>query len=376
MKIFGIGKKTEKQAEPKAEPSPAPSDAAKQRLQRLEELQRELDTNNGLKRAYAIQTLLSLLWIATSQSRPPIAFTLFDYPSTSDKANGPAAPLRFCRCLCIERDGEIAPPPAAEGLNSWASTALNSALNETLNYLGAATQSGSARTARTDETEIKREVEICLDLLKVVRWMGLPDGLPPCVRLLKLFPSDLGRRVGAAARQTTLLREAASQAIGAMPPDAILPFWDALGGTEARARRDLMPALDYLVDARAIPHLAALLEQRKAWVDGEMLGWFIVRSFGRIGSRKALPALRLVSSEDKESGLGLAQEARRVIQAIEDGKATRDRNELLRPAETTSDTLLRSAFPPQTASLRDRNELLRPGEDTEKTENRKHTNGG
>ena len=99
-----------------------------------------------------------------------------------------------------------------------------------------------------------------------------------------------------------------------------------------------------------------------------MLGWFIVRSFGRIGSRKALPALQQISGEEETSGLGLSQEARRVIQAIEDGKATRERNELLRPAEMAHDTLLRAASaPPHESNPRDRDELLRPGEEPEGT---------
>ena len=326
MRFFNREKKADPKTEPPAPPVP---DAAKQRLARLEELRREMDAPNGLKRAYAIQTLLSLLWIATETSRPQIAFTFFGYEPTSDKVNSPAAPVRFCRCLPKDEADGMAPIPNAEGLNAWAAIALNSALHETLNVLHAATQAN----ARPDEAEIKREVEICRDLLKVIRWMGQPACLDPCVRLLKMFPADLGRRVSAAARQTTVLRESASQAVGAMPPDSIPSFWTLLGSAESRARRDLMPALDYITDVRAIPHLVTLLKKRKTWADGEMLGWFIVRSFGRIGSRKALPALHQISSEEETSGLGLSQEARRVIQAIEDGKATRERNELLRPAE-------------------------------------------
>ena len=365
MKLFRPREKTELKLP--ASPAP-PADAEKQRIARLEELRHEMDSGSNLKRAYAIQTLLSLLWIATEASRPPIAFTLFGYEITSDKVTVDTAPLRFCRSLTQEEADKMAPPPAAEGLNLWAANGLNAALRETLNNLNVATQTN----ARLDEAEIKREVEICRDLLKVIRWAGSSDCLEPCVRLLKMFPSDLGRRVSAAARQTTVLRESASQAIGAMPPDAIMPFWDALSGTEPRARRDLMPALDYIADARAIPHLIALLEKRKTWTDGEMLGWFIVRSFGRIGSRRALPALQSISREEETSGLGLSQEARRVIQAIEDGKATRERNELLRAAERTDDALLRAAAaPPAEPNSRDRAELLRPGEKTEKTENRK-----
>ena len=364
MRLFNREKKGGNKNE---SPAPPIADAAKQRLARLEELRREMDAPNGLKRAYAIQTLLSLLWIATETSRLQIAFTLFCFEITSDKVNSAVAPTRFCRCLTNDEADGMAPPPNAEGLNAWAANALNAALHETLNVLNAATQTN----ARPDEMEIKREVEICLDLLKVIRRMAQPDCLDPCVRLLKMFPADLGRRVSAAARQTTVLRESASQAVGAMPPDAIASFWTLLGGAESRARRDLMPALDYITDVRAIPHLTNLLEKRKTWADGEMLGWFIVRSFGRIGSRKALPALQQISSEEETSGLGLSQEARRVIQAIEDGKATRERNELLRPAEMASDTLLRAASAPaHESNPRDRDELLRPGEESgEKTEN-------
>ena len=365
MKLFRPQIKKEENKLP-ASPAPLP-DAAKQRLARLEELRQEMNSGSSLKRAYAIQTLLSLLWIATEASRPPVAFTLFGYELAAENRDSAAAPLRFCGSLTQDEADKMAPPPDTSGLNLWAANALNGALRETLNGLNAATQPN----ARPDEAEIKREVEICRDLLKVIQWTGFSDCLEPCVRLLKMFPSDLGRRVSAAARQTTVLRESASQAIGAMPPDAIMPFWNLLGGTEPRARRDLMPALDYIADVRAIPHLIALLEKRKTWADGEMLGWFIVRSFGRIGSRKALPALQEISREEETSGLGLSQEARRVIQAIEDGRATRERNELLRPAERSDAALLRAASAPSSESNpRDRAELLRPGEEVKKSEAR------
>ncbi len=351
------------QAEP-LETSPAlPADLVAQRTARLTELCRELDSDDRPKRAYAVHTLLALLWIARDSDRTQIAFSLFEQTKTSDKVNRSDATDRFCRCLTKDA-AEFRPPPNADELTAWAANALKAALNETLNRLNAASQPNS----RPAEGERARETETCLDLLQCARRMASPDCLDACFRLLKMSSED-GGMGNAAPLQANPLREAAARTIADLPPDSLIPLWNRLGGADSHRIRDCLPVLNYFTDDRAIPRLITVLESRKPETDSESVDLAILRTFGRIGSRKALPALKRIVSEGVEQEANgeseRTREARRIIQTIESGKSGHDRSELLRPAANSNDALLRPAASFKSA------ELLRPAETVENTENRK-----
>ncbi len=344
---------------------------ARRRGLRLEELRRDLAQAKEERRAYACEALLRMLWVESGSERLAVACALFGQPAPDPQRDPPEAPFRLCARLTRPRTSDDLPiPPRADALVAWAGAGVKALLSEALDDLKAALRAAS----EPDPQRIRREAEVAQNALNLLHRLRLPDAGAECVRVLRLCPPDMGREVGLLARQTTLLREAASQVMGALPPDALSVFWEALESANGDARRDLLPALDYCKDARAIPHLARLLERRGEWTDGEMVGWFVVRAFERIGDRLALPALRRVADDSKtgplpwlrnpssartSTSVELAREARRVIQAIEYGRNRRDHDLLLRPASPQTGDLLRPAeFPLDDARARE--ELLRP----------------
>src|SRR5262249_19021187 len=135
--------------------------------------------------------------------------------------------------------------------------------------------------------------------LALARLLSAEEAAEPCVRLLRLLPSAAPNTPLLSIRQIGDLRDAACAVLGNLSPDALFPLWSALGGPEAMIRQDLLPVLDYLHDARALPYLIRLSERRSQWTDGEIVGWFLVRAFERIGDRGALPALRRIAQRSQ-----------------------------------------------------------------------------
>jgi hypothetical protein len=350
------------------------SGEASLRLQRLEELRQDLLQANAPRRAYAVETLLGLLWVEEGPERLAVACALCGYPPTSGKAEAPDCAQRLCIRLHGEAEGDdLPPPPPPEERLAWAGKAVTALLHESLDILKAAVRPGAPASAHL----LRREADVCCDALQLVCSLRTADAAEACVRALRLFPPAKTRETGPNARQTTTLREMAARALGALSPDALFPLWYALGSPDADARRDLIPVLDYLHDARAVPYLTRLLERRTQWDDGELVGWFVVRAFERIGDRRALPALRRLTMRGASgmrqalpwlrkatpSGTSeeLAREALRVIQSIEYGRNTRDSESLLRPAGPVTQDLLRPAADALAErGLQDRDELLRP----------------
>jgi hypothetical protein len=349
------------------------------RLQRLEELRQDVRQANAPRRAYAVETLLGLLWVEEGQERLAVACALCGYPPQMGRAEAPDCAKRLCVRLndVMERD-DLPPPPPPEARIAWAGKAATALLQESLDILKAAERTGTRANARV----LQREADVCCDVLQLVCSLRTADAAEACVRALRLFPPDRTRETGPNARQTTTLREIAARALGAISPDALFPLWYALGSPDADARRDLIPALDYIHDPRAVPYLARLLERRTQWDDGELVGWFVVRAFARIGDRQALPALRRLTMRGTSgmrqalpwlhratpSGTSeeLAREALRVIQSIEYGRNTRDSESLLRPAGPVTQDLLRPAADGLAErDLQDRDELLRPEDASE-----------
>jgi hypothetical protein len=190
------------------------------------------------------------------------------------------------------------------------------------------------------------------------------------VRLLRQCTLRHLHSAGPPARDITLLRETACRVLGVISPDALFLLWYTLGSPEPEGRRDVLPALDYLRDARAVPYLLRLLERRGQWPDGEMTGWFIVRALERIGDRRAIPVLwRLVEASRSPkpptaTSVELGREAKRVIESLEGGQAKRDRERLLRPAAPPSADLVRPADAPP---FENASELPRPADPTRDT---------
>ncbi|HZP83374.1 MAG TPA: hypothetical protein VFB21_17150 [Chthonomonadaceae bacterium] len=345
------------------------------RVQRLEELRRDLRTEEAARRAYAVEALLALLWIAEGRDRLAVGCALCDYPPQAEKEAIPLSVLRLCaRLNHAAPESDLPPPPPAAERRAWAGKAVAAVLTGALDTLKAALRAPSEAQGE----RLSQETEVCRDALFLARVLAVEETVAPCVRLLRLLPADIVRETGPVARQTTALREAAARALGAVSPDALLPFWGEFCIQGQVARRDLLPVLDYLNDPRAVPYLMHLLERRTQWEDGEMVGWFVVRAFERIGDRRALPPLRRLAAgggtpwqqamrrrrSEPPPGISpeLAREARRVLQALEQGRNRRDRDVLLRPATPRSDALLRPAADSSDAPDGQGKQLLRPEE--------------
>lgn len=366
-----------------APPSRPMSDAqnAKRLQLRLEELRRDLDQQSLLRRAYALDALLSLLWVEEGRQRVAVATALCGYSPLADKSSTPHCAVRLCARLGTEEAGDaLAPPPGREKLVAWASAAVAETLLESVNALKVLVRIRSESPMRLIE-----EATCCRDALTLAQRLRCEATAEVCVRLLRLFPPDIGLTVPTQTQEAMRLRDAAGRVLGSLSPDALFPLWVGLGSPDGNARRDLLPVLDYLTDARAIRHLIHLLERRAQWTDGELVGWFVVRAFERINDRRALPPLRRLAEaggkadrrilpwrphaagSQPQTSPELALEARRVMEAIEYGRIRQESSFLLRPSQARDDHLLLPAedVPEQDFHY---DELLRPDEMQEKRE--------
>ncbi len=334
---------------------------------------------------------MGLLWVEAGRERLAVACALCGYPALPEKADVPLCVSRLCTRLSrAQSDDDLPlPPPAAERI-AWAGQAVTAVLTDSLDILKAALRGQVA----SDAPLFRSEADVCLDALRLAKPLQFPGVAEPCVRLLRFLPPDLqnveagetlpssGIRASIPAlplaRQAALLRDAASQALGAIAADSLTVLWDALNSPQTEVRQSLLPTLDYLNDLRAIPYLIQLLERRAQWPDGEMVGWFVVRACERIGDRRALPALRRLAAGSSRPSLPffpwrraepqtgsspeLIREAARVVQALERGRPDRrDRDALLRPSKVQNTELLLPATDhPDDDSARQ--QLLRPDE--------------
>jgi hypothetical protein len=343
------------------------SDAANalRRQQRLEELTREMMQGDASRRQYALQMLLARLWITTSEDRQRTASALMGYAPGSPLAEIPECAVRFCAKLRPPETEILPTPPDSDALQQWVGEATGAVLQGSLDTLKWILRAPSENSAT-----LRQEVQVCRDALLLAQNLRLPEVVEPCLRILRLFPADLGRRAGPFASQTTLLRELACCTLAALPPNELALFWENLSSDHSASRVDLLPVLDYLNDVRALPYLIALLEKRGDWADREMVGWAVVRAFEHVGDRKAGDALREIiasASPQREASAKraiptsaeLAREAHRVLEAIERNKNMQQGHVLLRPARSPGSGLLRPAdrIPEEAARLSE--DLLR-----------------
>jgi hypothetical protein len=353
--------------------------AEARRRRRLEDLRHALTLPQESRRDAALLSLASEIGTRTGGERLEAVCALLNYPPEADSANVPLSALRLYQHLTERLDAEeeetnaqirhqalgISPTPNTQHPNELIGQSVNAVLNESLDTLRALLPlQGEAIAAA-----VRSEIEVCLSLLKTVQAARLAGAADTCMRVLRVFRAEAARSQSVLSRPTTLLRDAACRAIGAISPDSLFLFWYTLGCPDPAARRDLLPALDYLRDPRATPYLLRLLERRGQWADSEMVGWFVLRAFEHLGDRRAVPALRqLLHADDSNGsqvGIGtpvvsaeLAREARRVIQSIERGRGWRDRLQLLRPALPPDESLLHPAL--ETAAELERGEMVRP----------------
>ena len=269
---------------------------AEKRLLRIEELRRDLfsDKTGSEKQAvYALNTLLSLLWVETDKERLAVACALSDAPPQLGKAEAPVFAVRLCARLNatpvdpLDLPTVLPATPKGDHLRQWAEQTLAAILNDALN----AVKLFLRQTPRPDDETTYRETDVCRDALRLAMRLHSPALVEAGMRLLRLFTPDMTRETGPLGRQTSELRALASQLLAGLSPDDLYPFWVALSGPESAVRRDLLPALDYFNDTRAVPYLLKLLERRVQWSDGDLVGWAAVRALQRIGDRRALPAL-------------------------------------------------------------------------------------
>ena len=335
-------------------------------ITRLEELRLQLERPEREPRNYALQALLSLLWVEEGRERLMVASALCGCPPTTGKAEAPQCAQRLCSRLgrAEEPEGLPAPPPPDAELRAWAGRALADVLSEACSALK--TEEHSERAGYGVKTG--QEAQVLKEGLVLARRLETTEVVEVCVRLLRLLPPEQARAATPMGRVTTGLRAAAALTLGTLSPDGLYPLWVGLGSPDIAARKALLPALDYLHDARALPYLLRLAERRFQWPDGEMVGWFLVRALERLGDRRALPALRriAVSNGQPHTSPALALEARRVVEQFEYSRHKQERRDLLRPFNRTGDELLRPAADTPD-DIDDRAELLRPDVPEEET---------
>ncbi len=333
------------------------------RRRRLEDLRHALTSPQEARRESAWAWLALEIGVRTDGERLEAVCVLLNYPPESDAAGVPLSAARLTQHIteligCEPSDLDGVPLRALIGQS------VHITLLESLDTLKALLPLQGEAIALA----VRSEIEVCLSLLKTVRLVALSEAVEGCVRVLRLFRMETARGQSALSRPTTLLRDAACRALGAISPDALFLLWYTLGSPDTQVRSNLLPVLDYLRDPRAAPYLLRLLERRGQWADSEIVGWFVVRAFEHLGDRRALPALRSLTHTGENSSesspehfvpvsVELAREARRVISSIERGRGWRDRLHLLRPADAPAELLLQPAsFIPD----EDTDELLRP----------------
>src|SRR5579871_496820 len=254
-----------------------------QRVQRLAELRQDLHRGRPMRRTYARDALLALLWVEEGRARLAVLCALCDYAPETGKAE--TSPFIGRLAARLNRDAppdDLPPPPDALQLAAWIGQGLAATLTEALDRL-----KGALRAEEASPAFVQQEAEVCREALALARLLAADATAEAGVRLLRLLPAAPARTPQLSVRQIGDLRDAACAVLGALSPDALFPLWSALGGPEATTRQDLLPALDYLRDPRALPYLIRLSERRSQWTDGELVGWFLVRAFERIGDQRS-----------------------------------------------------------------------------------------
>ena len=385
---------------------------AQRRLARLEELRYDLfhsppaaTTNNkpGGKRnsaqtdnpkaAYALDTLLAMLYVETSFARIGVACALADVPPQSGKSETPPFAARICaRLTAPDADplalasGPLVPPQRAQ-LRTWAETTVAALLTDALNTL----QLLLRPTSRPDAPALEREVEVCHAALRLTPYLPTPTLNNACLRVLRVVSLTRAREISPLGQMAAELREHVCLCLAARPPEELAAFWIGLGAFDPTASRDLLPLLDFMRDTRTVPHLLALLARPALARENDPVALAVVRALHRLRDRRALPVLRrLLKDREREeekrkrgkeergreetregpAGTALGDDAPELMKAlrqalydIEHDRPAPERMFLLRPAMPVVSDLLHPVARPPATDDDGRADLLRSDEE-------------
>ncbi len=332
---------------------------AEKRLQRLEELRRDLYGENSALGEYAVNTLFTMLWIETASERLAVACALSDSLPLPDKGDASPFAARLCyRVQAPAADPLAVPPlspllpPKGAKLREWAEQTLLAIFTDALNTIKLMLR----QTPPAAANALYVETDVCHAALRLAPRLKSPALVEATLRLLRMFPPDLARETGPFGRQTPELRSLASLYLAALSPDDLYPLWVGLNGSDANLRQSLLPVLDYLNDPRVVSYLIKMLERHSQWADGDLAAWAAVRALQRLRDRRALPVLRrLVAMSERAAATAsptratsalnpaLIQAARRAIESIEHQRQPKEHSFLLRPSQPDTTRLLRPA---------------------------------
>ncbi len=377
------------------------------RLARLEELRHDLfhappaatiNNKSGGKRnsalpddpkvAYALDTLLAMLYVETSFARVGVACALADATPRSGKGEIPPFAVRLCaRLAAPDGDpvtlvgGPLVPPQRAR-MRIWAETAVPALLTDALNTL----QMLLRPTSRPNDPALEREVGVCHAALRLAPCLPTPALTNACLRVLRVLPPARTRETSPLGQIAADLREHACLCLAARPPLELAAFWSALSASDPAQSRDLLPLLDFVRDTRAVPYLLALLVRPALARDNTPVALSVVHALHRLRDRQALPVLRRLLRDkekdgetrrrgDKETRKGslepavesdpaeLIEALRQALVDIEHDRAAPERMFLLRPALRVFSDLLHPLTRPPAADDDGRADLLRGDED-------------
>lgn len=193
----------------------------------------------------------------------------------------------------------------------------------------------------------------CRDTMGAIRRLRVANAHPELCRLLwSLTHINTLRRLN--AQDAVALAQMAGETLAALPPDEIPEFWRALKQPSLPRRMAIAPALGYLHDPRAVPHLVEALNDQPVCIAQP-----IIECLGRLGDLRAISSLRRVSHSQNRQ---LRNHARAAISAIERANVNSPARTLLRPVrgrEADPASLLR---PVRSGVHESPEELLRPPE--------------
>jgi hypothetical protein len=161
----------------------------------------------------------------------------------------------------------------------------------------------------------------CRDTVEAIRRLRAAPAHTELCRLLYLLTrADVSRKLN--SQDSDWMAYLAGRALAALPTGEIDDFWHGLCQASEAHRRALIPALPYMTDPDAAPHLTrALSEQPYGVIEP------ILQCLGRLGDPRALPALEQTARSRDRTVRRLSKNA---IAAIARAQAGRPERTLLR----------------------------------------------
>jgi len=298
--------------------------------------------------------LLSLLWHADSRVRKAAALAL----AGGDQETAYSPPYgHYAGALLrgIERRARQEPESAAARYKVVADT-LRHLLDQNASEIR---YMGNMRYSFLGSALYVALLSTCRDTMAAIRRLRVANAHPELCRLLwNLTHTNTTRRLN--AQDAVALAQMAGETLAVLPPDEIPEFWRALKQPSLPRRMAIAPAIGYLRDPRAVPHLVEALNDQPVCIAQP-----IIECLGRMGDLRAIASLRRVSRSQNRQ---LRNHARAAISAIERANADSPARTLLRPVrgrEADPASLLR---PVRSLVHEPPEELLRPPETRQERE--------